>query len=261
MELREIKVLDIDIDDATFQVRGTLDQAAIEDYAKLPVDEFKNYPELRWRSTGKYAIISGHHRIRAFQKAGVEAVQAYVHDSMSESDGLVRAIRSNEAFGVRMTTKDRRLAIEKVLLALDREDRCLTTSQIAELTGFSSPTVERYRDELIAAGKLKDSPVRTTASGKQRKAKNKSSASKALGEFVRNAKLLSAKAQAVQPADWAKMDVGQRAGLEAQLKTYIEEAEKALLRAKDRVEIKEGASVDTSGEQPADGDQPANAAA
>lgn len=225
--LRGIKLSEIDIDDLTYQCRTDLDDNAIEDYAGVDPKDFREPIELRWKSDGKYAIISGHHRVRAFQQAGLTSIQAHVYDDLTESDALVKSIKSNEAFGVRLTSQDRRQAVEKLLKALARENRFLTTKQIAEWTGMSSPTVERYRKELIDNGELKEPPTRITAAGTQRAAKNKTK-STAVNQFVRGAKQLSDKAKAIKPADWGHMELAERNGLEAMLRTHLDEIQKVL---------------------------------
>lgn len=232
MELRDIKLSEIDIEDSTYQCRVDLDTSAIEDYKTIDPTEFEEPIELRWKSNGKYAIIAGHHRVRAFQEAGRSSVQAHVYDDLTESDALARSIKSNQAYGVRLTNKDRRQGVEKLLLALARENRFLTTKQIADWTGVSSPTIERYRKELVESGKLKEPSTRTTAAGTERVATNKRAKSAAIDQFVRGAKQLSNKAKAIKPTDWDQIEPAERNGLEAMLRTHFEDIERVMARPK-----------------------------
>lgn len=231
-----VKIGLIDVDDSTYQYRSTLDQGAIADYATVNPDDFAQPVELLAKTNGRYAILSGHHRIRGFEQAGRSECRARVYKDLPESEALIKSIQANSNHGVRVTAADKKIACQRLFLKLQEEGRSITNRQIARYTGLSDPTVERYRKELVDEGKLKDAETRTDSTGRERCAKRGKKVKptrSSLELFKEQVATLAMQAASIDISELSKLPAARRRGFEAELKAYIEEIQKVIDSADD----------------------------
>jgi hypothetical protein len=222
---------DVDLADTTYQYRSSLDQNAIADYASVNPDDFTQPIELLAKDGDKYVILSGHHRVRAFQKAGRTEFSAYIHKGLQESEALMKALQANSNHGVRVTVADKKAACQKLLLKLQDEGRSISNSRIARCVGLSDPTVENYRKELVDQGKLKEAETRQDSAGRDRPAKNRKKPKPGpspVEVFKSQIRALAEQASQIDTSELTKLSLAQRRGMEAELNAYCEDIRKVI---------------------------------
>ena len=103
--------------------------------------------------TGEYEVISGHRRLHACKKAGIEMIPAFVC-SMDRSEAVVAMVDSNlhrekllpseKAFAYKMKMDALKHQGQRTDLTLAQVAPKLATEQIAESAKTSKDTVKRY---------------------------------------------------------------------------------------------------------------------
>lgn len=112
MSARLVSIDLIRLDGGT-QMRDSLDQAAIDEYAEhlseLP-------PVLLYHDGANIWPVDGFHRIAAHVKAGKERIPAIVEEGTLEQAKFAAATEVNKSHGVRRSPKTKRKCVETVLL-------------------------------------------------------------------------------------------------------------------------------------------------
>ena len=103
--------------------------------------------------TGEYEVISGHRRLHACKKAGIEMIPAFIY-SMDRSEAVVAMVDSNlhrekllpseKAFAYKMKMDALKHQGQRTDLTLAQVAPKLATEQIAESAKTSKDTVKRY---------------------------------------------------------------------------------------------------------------------
>lgn len=142
-----------------------LNEAVVEQYADdLRDGKAKDMPPLVAYATpdGPVLVSQGFHRGEAHRRAGKEEVQVELRDG-DRKDALIDACGSNRKHGLQRTNKDKRRAVELVLLAFPE----WTDRSAAEAVGVSNKFVGDVRRELIDAGRLVEPETKTGKGGKE----------------------------------------------------------------------------------------------
>jgi hypothetical protein len=167
-EAARIKLADLTLD-APLQMRPALNPATVERYAALMRDGIEFDPIDVWEISsgervGQIVVTDGYHRIAAAQQAGIEELPARRTFGSFEA-ALWAAIPANAMYRENRDAATIRNAVAAALLhpfSAGMSDRA-----IAKRVGCSHPTVADVAADLVTAGKLVRSDVRTTANGRQ----------------------------------------------------------------------------------------------
>lgn len=153
------------------QVRVDRDEETVRDYAAIMVADPKKLPPVDvFEIDGKLYLVNGWHRLNAALTAKLDIIKCSVVTGTME-DAWAFAWGANRTNGLRLTTKDKKHAIEA---ALTRHPDW-SSSRIAELIGCTHPTVESYRKNLRIEPDTEavDDVKRIGSDGKRRKVKVK----------------------------------------------------------------------------------------
>jgi hypothetical protein len=136
----KINITDITIDES-MQVRAGLDEPTVSQYEES-LREGAAFPQvLVWAEGGAYILLDGFHRVEAMRRAGFIDTDAKQFTG-SKSEATIAAVVANARHGLRLTGKDLRAAIAKLI-------RCggdLSNSQIADACSCSGHTVAAVRE-------------------------------------------------------------------------------------------------------------------
>ena len=144
------------ITDAGTQVRAEIDEAIVEEYAEHLAAGGTLPPVTAFRDGGSTYLADGFHRLRAHERAGRTEIEAQVQTGTRE-DALWCALGANRAHGHRLTSADKKHAIELALEAWpDRSQR-----RIAAQIGCSQQYVGKIRAQVTTSCHL---PKRTVGS-------------------------------------------------------------------------------------------------
>ena len=142
--------------DAGTQVRAQIDEAIVEEYAEHLAAGGTLPPVTAFRDGGRTYLADGFHRLRAHERAGRTEIEAQVQTGTRE-DALWCALGANRAHGHRLTSADKKHAIELALEAWpDRSQR-----RIAAQIGCSQQYVGKVRAQVTTSCHL---PQRTVGS-------------------------------------------------------------------------------------------------
>ena len=109
--IREMVALDDLIEDAGTQVRSTIDDGVVDDYAEA-LAKGARFPRIIIVRTNKGDILAGgFHRVAAYRKLGRTEIEAEVHKG-TVRDAVWLAVGANRAQGQRLSKADKRRAIE-----------------------------------------------------------------------------------------------------------------------------------------------------
>jgi len=109
-----VLVADVRRDGGT-QPRAAMSTETIEDYAEKlrdgapfpPVDVYRNADGVMW-------LADGFHRVAAYVLAGLDAIDANVHDG-ARRDAVLHSLGANAAHGLQRSPQDKRNAVERAL--------------------------------------------------------------------------------------------------------------------------------------------------
>ena len=140
--------------DAGTQVRAQIDEAIVEEYAEHLAAGGTLPPVTAFRDGGSTYLADGFHRLRAHQRAERTEIEAQVQTGTRE-DALWCALGANRAHGHRLTSADKKHAIELALEVWpDRSQR-----RIAAQIGCSQRYVGKVRAQVRTSSHLPDRTV------------------------------------------------------------------------------------------------------
>jgi hypothetical protein len=133
--------------DGGTQPRCQLDLAIVDDYAAA-LRAGAHFPpvEVFFDSTD-YWVADGFHRIEAARQAGLDAIDALVHEG-TRRDAILFSAGANAQHGLRRTNPDKRHVVVKLLQ--DPEWSQWSDREIGRRCGVDDKTVAKYRAELSA---------------------------------------------------------------------------------------------------------------
>lgn len=152
--IRTMKLSDIHAS-KVLQPRGDdIDPEVVKEYVNAIKRGEKFPPMIAFNVTDrkgtKPMLVAGFHRFEAYTEAGVNEVEVDVRDG-TYAEAWLAGYQSNLSHGVRYTTIQKRRAISTALLLFAGE----AVKSIAERLCVSESTVRSTRNDLIAAGKIK----------------------------------------------------------------------------------------------------------
>ena len=168
--VREMVPLDSLVENAGTQVRSTIDDEVVNDYAEALANGARFPPIIVVRGDKGDIPADGFHRAAAYRKAGRSEIEADVHHGTVE-DAIWLALGANRAHGQRLSTGDKRRAIEMAYRAWPD----LSQVRIAAHVGCSQQYVSEVRSQLTATCRLPDKVV--GVDGRRRPATRKASPS------------------------------------------------------------------------------------
>lgn len=137
-------MLDINKIKEGFQVRKTINDATVQEYADYLTAGGKLPPIVVFFDKKDYWLADGWHRLKAHQKIECLTIQEEVHIG-TKRDALKYALSANSNHGLPRTNADKRHA---VTLALDDPDWSkLSDVKIAEICAVTQPFVLKVRHE------------------------------------------------------------------------------------------------------------------
>ncbi len=139
LRIDQIK-LDLDV-----QVRDTVDQNTVDDYAEACKEGAKFPPVDIFHERGIYRVADGVHRVLGAKAAAVKEIRAVIHEGTSR-DAFFFAAKCNCHHGRRRTNADKRLVVRKFLQ--DPEWGKKSTRWIAEACAVSHSFVANMKGEL-----------------------------------------------------------------------------------------------------------------
>jgi ParB-like chromosome segregation protein Spo0J len=141
--IRPIRIAQLKIDTA-FQVRTALNPDTITEYAEATIAGEILPPVKVVKHNGTYILADGFHRVEAARQAGKDVIRAEIVEG-DESKALEIAVTANRQHGLRMTSADKRRAIELVLRNWPEK----SNRQIARLVGCTDPTVASVKQSML----------------------------------------------------------------------------------------------------------------
>jgi uncharacterized ParB-like nuclease family protein len=148
-EVRDVHLSEID---RTFpaQLRAQEDERAVDDYAQA-MERGEEFPmPLLVTGEGGYVTVDGHHRIRAYEKAGREKFKAKVIPTPPGVDAAEFArllgTRFNNQHGVRKTRKDKRNEALAVIPLMHRIG--MSNRQMAQALKCDEKTIRNLKADL-----------------------------------------------------------------------------------------------------------------
>lgn len=163
-ESRNVQRLNFEDIRMDIQTRVKLSDTVVKQYAKLMKgDEKKEVAPVQFPlmvvykdANGSYYLADGYHRIEAMKLNGVKEADFEVKLG-SKKDAIIYNITANVSHGLRMTNKDKKNAVLR-LLSLEGSEK-LSAREIAKICGVDHKTVTKYRHEKddIEAGEGKES--------------------------------------------------------------------------------------------------------
>ena len=162
--------LDSLVEDAGTQVRATIDDGVVDDYAEALANGARFPPIIVVRGDKGEIVADGFHRAAAYRKAGRSEIEADVYHGTVE-DAMWLALGANRAHGQRLSNTDKRRAIEMAYRAWPD----LSQRQIAAQVGCSQMYVSKVRAQLKTSFQLPDTVV--SSDGRRRPATREASPS------------------------------------------------------------------------------------
>lgn len=145
--------------DAGTQVRCSLDEDTVEEYAEAWKEKVCFPPIDVFADGNRYILADGFHRFFSAQRAGEKYIEANIH-SGTRQDAIKFAVGANRKHGLKMTRADKRKAVSIAFATFAK----LSDRTIAEMCGVSNTFVGAVRQDLKA-----DEPIRTAKDGSERK--------------------------------------------------------------------------------------------
>jgi len=147
MKLSQIKV------DSGLQMRASMDQDTISDYAERLREGDKFPPIILFHDGTQYHLADGWNRYFAHKQAGMEIIEADVREG-TRRDAIYYALSANARNGLRRTTEDKRKAVMTMLDDMEWSEK--SDREIAIACVVSNPFVSKLRK---AAGKQPESII------------------------------------------------------------------------------------------------------
>lgn len=148
--MKTLLLADIRIDAGT-QVRASIDQQVVADYAEAMTTGAVFPPIVVFHDGSDYHLADGFHRVMAATRLVFRDIAADVRPG-TKQDALWFALGANRANGQRLTERDVRHAIEIALITWpDRSGK-----QLSEQIGCSQRYVATVRDQVRATANLPD---------------------------------------------------------------------------------------------------------
>ena len=144
------------ITDAGTQVRAEINEATVEEYAEHLTAGGTLPPITAYRNEGSTYLADGFHRVRAHERAGRTEIEAEIRTGTRE-EALWCALGANRAHGQRLTSADKKHAIELAVEAWpERSQR-----RIAAQVGCSPGYVNKIRGQVFTSEHLPERTVGT----------------------------------------------------------------------------------------------------
>ena len=165
------------ITDAGTQVRAEIYEAIVDDYAEHLAAGGTLPPVTAFRNEGNTYLADGFHRLRAHERAGRAQIEAEILTGTRE-DALWCALGANRAHGQRLTSADKKHAIELALEAWpERSQR-----RIAEQIGCTHQYVSKVRGQVATSCHLPERTVGTDGKSYPAGGKTPTAASREQGD-------------------------------------------------------------------------------
>ena len=148
---RETVALDKLVTDSGTQVRTEISDFIVSEYAEALGDGARFPPVVVFRRSGANVLADGFHRVRAYEQAGRDGIEADVYEG-GPDEALWFALGANRAHGQRLSEGDKRRAIEMAYEAWPD----VSQVRIAAQVGCSHQYVGRVRGQLATRRKLPD---------------------------------------------------------------------------------------------------------
>ncbi len=138
-------LLDLVRVDGGTQVRFGLSPLTVSEYAEALPAGAKFPPIVVFFDGSEYWLADGFHRLEAHRQAGLQQIDADVHDG-SRRDAMLYAAAANAEHGLRRTAEDKKRAV--LILLRDPEWRQWSDREIAGRVKVDHKTVAKYRRKL-----------------------------------------------------------------------------------------------------------------
>lgn len=140
--MKRVRLEDVAFDAGT-QIRASISESVVADYAERMVDGTTFPPIVLFHDGSAYYLADGFHRFMAAQRNEFRDIDAEIHAGTKE-DALWFALGANKANGQRLSEADKTHALRLAFQSWpDRSAR-----SIAEQVGCSSTYASRIRDEV-----------------------------------------------------------------------------------------------------------------
>ena len=151
---REKVVLKKLVTNAGTQVRSEISEFIVGEYVEALAEGTRFPPVVVFRAAGRDVLADGFHRVRAYQEAGRDEIEADVYQG-GPDEALWFALGANRAHGQRLTEGDKRRAIEIAYKAWPD----VSQRQIAAHVGCNPGYVGRVRAQLYPRVQLPEEVV------------------------------------------------------------------------------------------------------
>ena len=140
--------------DSGTQVRSEISEFIVTEYVEALGEGARFPPVVVFRADGPDVLADGFHRLRAYEQAGRDEIEADVYEG-GPDDALWFALGANRAHGQRLNDGDKRRAIEMAYKAWPE----LSQRRIAAHVGCMHTYVGRVRAQLDTSVQLPDTVV------------------------------------------------------------------------------------------------------
>jgi len=146
-----------------FMMRETFDKRIVEQYKENLASIIESSPIVVFDTPSGLMLVDGFHRLAAARQLDWSEIKAQIYKG-SVQDAFAYACLANLKHGKPLTRSEREHAVkEYIVLNAELSDRW-----IAQDTGLHNDTISKWRQELIANGRLKANEKRIGQDGKER---------------------------------------------------------------------------------------------
>ena len=136
------------------QVRSEISESVVAEYVEALGEGSRFPPVVVFRADGADVLADGFHRVRAYQEAGRDEIEADIYEG-GPDEALWYALGANRAHGQRLNPTDKRRAIELAYKAWPD----ISQVRIAAQVGCGQQYVGKVRQQLTPMRKLPDTVV------------------------------------------------------------------------------------------------------
>jgi hypothetical protein len=148
LKFGEEEFIDLELidDSEDGQARAATDPATVESYA-AEIEEGVTFPAVKLVKVGvdEYRIGDGYHRVRAHKQVGRQKILAEVAVGTARDAMIYGASEANRTNPKGLTRADKRRRAS--ILLQDPEFAAKTARELARLSGYTHPTIEKMRAE------------------------------------------------------------------------------------------------------------------
>lgn len=164
-ELTTVTIDEITVDQE-LQVRQSLHDEKVEEYAQRMKDGAHFPPIYCGTFGGTVYVVDGFHRLAAYKACGINNIEVRIQAFFTRNDMYEYAFRANNIHGINLTDEEIREGIIRIIKMHPEESQ----RKLAERCGCGRTTIQRYQNQLAQVGQFERPEKTIGKDGKERPA-------------------------------------------------------------------------------------------